>query len=135
MRRVSEGQLHLGGVSLRHFLSEKKVAPRKGSKPKEKKSPRELRLPRRFAPHNDGRGEKTQMLRRLSMTKRGVDCHITSLRSRMTQGGATPLNDNGGYARAMTRKGGIGKKCEKLVQKLRYFYFLSIMSFVIFKSA
>ncbi|MDR3346934.1 MAG: hypothetical protein LBS73_07140, partial [Campylobacteraceae bacterium] len=26
MRRVSEGQLHLGGVSLRHFLSEKKVA-------------------------------------------------------------------------------------------------------------
>jgi hypothetical protein len=61
MRRVSEGQLHLGGVSLRHFLSEKKVAPRKGSKPKEKKSQRELRLPR--SSHKLAMTEeKTQML-------------------------------------------------------------------------
>jgi hypothetical protein len=32
MRRVSEGQLHLGGVSLRHFLSEKKVARKRVAK-------------------------------------------------------------------------------------------------------
>ncbi|MDR3346715.1 MAG: hypothetical protein LBS73_06035, partial [Campylobacteraceae bacterium] len=52
MRRVSEGQLHLGGVSLFYFLSEKKVI-RKESKQRNERKTNKHRLLRRFAPHND----------------------------------------------------------------------------------